>query len=304
MEEPYDLAPDDRADVSVRKILRRLFVTLRSNANGLTEDANTKCLHDLRVANRRTRSALSQIKGVLPVSVIEYFQPEFKWLGNVTGPCRDLDVFLNTLDGPRGESGDLGHLRNFLSEKRQREHILVCAALRTEKFQRLVDDWGRFLETAADEEIRPPLASSPIIEVAGPRILKAYRRMWNRGTGIDVDPPATLLHRLRIDGKKLRYLLEFFTELYSAATISRFIGELKKLQDILGDFNDTEVQLALIEEFRDQGSPSAETRTAASDLAEAITERHFQLRSEFAERFESFSSDESRQLYKRTFKVT
>ena len=108
MEEPYDLAPDDRADVSVRKILRSLFVTLRSNANGVAEDANTKCLHDLRVANRRTRSALSQIKGVLPVSVIEYFQPEFKWLGNVTGPCRDLDVFLNT-------AGDIRLLEKILT---------------------------------------------------------------------------------------------------------------------------------------------------------------------------------------------
>ena len=301
MEEPYDLAPDDRADVSVRKILRRLFVTLRSNANGLTEDANTKCLHDLRVANRRTRSALSQIKGVLPVSVIEYFQPEFKWLGNVTGPCRDLDVFLNTLDGPRGESGDLGHLRNFLSEKRQREHILVCAALRTEKFQRLVDDWGRFLETAADEEIRPRLASSPIIEVAGPRILKAYRRMWNRGTGIDVDPPATLLHRLRIDGKKLRYLLEFFIELYSMTTVSRFIGELKKLQDILGDLNDTRVQLALISEFKNQGIVSPEEFAASSLLAKMITQRQCELRVEFAEHFELFISEESRKLYERTF---
>ena len=308
MNQPYDLAPEDLADESVRKILRRLFGLLHSNVEGVLENDDVEFLHDFRVANRRTRTVLSQIRGVLPSSVMDTFPPEFKWLGDVTGPRRDLDVMLLEMDSIRNQSAidddALGPLRIFLKEKLRLEHDLVQAALQSKRFQRLIENWGRFLDTGGGEGVWPPLASSPIIELAGPRILRAYRRMWKRGAGIGIKPPATLLHRLRIDGKKLRYLLEFFTELYSAATISRFIEELKKLQDILGDFNDTEVQLALIEEFRDQGSPSAETRTAASDLAEAITERHFQLRSEFAERFESFSSDESRQLYKRTFKVT
>jgi len=125
--------------------------------------------------------------------------------------------------------------------------------------------------------------------------------MWNRGTGIDVDPPATLLHRLRIDGKKLRYLLEFFIELYSMTTVSRFIGELKKLQDILGDLNDTGVQLALISEFKNQGMVSPEVFAASSLLAEMITQRQCELRVEFAEHFELFISEESRKLYERTF---
>ncbi len=150
-------------------------------------------------------------------------------------------------------------------------------------------------------------------ERATARILPDHRTGWATNpqglpedlearTGIGIDPPATLLHRLRIDGKKLRYLLEFYSDLYPRSTVTRFIRELKQLQDILGDFNDTEVQLALIGEFNDQGSLSAETRAAASDLAEAISERQCWLRSEFAERFESFASDESRKLYKKTFR--
>jgi len=126
--------------------------------------------------------------------------------------------------------------------------------------------------------------------------------MWKRGAGIGIKPPATLLHRLRIDGKKLRYLLEFFTELYSAATISRFIGELKKLQDILGDFNDTGVQLALIGEFKDQDIASPEAFAASSLLAEMITQRQCELRVEFAEHFENFASEDNRKLYKKTFR--
>jgi len=368
MKRPYDLTASDPADESVRRILRHLCAPLQSNIDGVFEDADIEFLHDLRVSVRRTRTALSQTKGVLPSSAMDSFPPEFKWLGTVTGPCRDLDVFLLAMESFRLrlgiDDGALGPLRNFLREKRRLEHGLVRAALQSERFQRLVEDWGRFLETCAEEEIRPPLASTPIIEVAGPRILKAYRRMRKRGVGIDVDPPAALLHRLRIDGKRLRYLLEFFSDLFPRPTVTRFIRELKQLQDILGDFNDTGVQLALIREFTDLarishqlpaaasdaphpavfsrlgvldvpqvraprpsgrkphwaphvaalatepgeicglGTTSAETPAASSRLTEAIEERQRELRAEFSERFELFAGDESRKLYKKTFKTT
>jgi CHAD domain-containing protein len=307
VKQPYDLAPDDRADESVRKILRRLFAALRSNIDGVVEDTDIEFLHDLRVATRRTRTAVSQIKGVLPASAVESISPEFKWLGTVTGPCRDLDVFLIEVDWHRQRSGidggALAPLEDLQRKNRRREHGLVCAALQSERFQRLVECWGRFLDTDAEEEAEPPLASSPIIEVAGPRILKAYRRMRKRGTGSGAHSPATLLHRLRIDGKKLRYLLEFFSDLYPRTTVTRFIKELKQLQDILGDYNDTEVQLILIKEFSDHGTLSAEALAAARRLTEAITDRQRELRVGFAERFALFASDESRKLYKRTLKA-
>ena len=307
MKQPYDLAPDDHADQSVRKIFRRLFAALRSNVDGVVEDAGIEFLHDLRVANRRTRTVLSQTKGVLPASVLDTFQPEFKWLGDVTGTCRDLDVFLFAIDTcPQRlgfDDGAVAALRDFLRGERRLEHGLICDALHSDRFQDLVEYWGRFLETGGQEGTKPPLASSTIIEVAGPRIFKAYRRMRKRGAGIDVDPPAALLHRLRIDGKKLRYLLEFFSDLYPRSTVSRFIGELKKLQDILGEFNDAVVQLALIDEFADCGDVSAETLAAMHLLASSITERQRQLRAECSERFELFAGNESRKLYERTFKT-
>jgi len=300
-----DLAADDRADESARKILRRLFGALRSKVDGVVEDMDVEHLHDLRVANRRTRSALSQIKGVLPNAVLETHQPEFKWLGDVTGPCRDLDVFLIAIEDPlqRFAIDDvaLRPLKDFLGALRRTEHDLVRAALQSNRFRLLVEGWDRFLESPSEGKI-PRHASSPIIDVAGPQILKAYRRIRKRCSEDTVDPPPTLLHRLRIDGKKLRYLLEFFRELYPGATVPRFISELKQLQNILGDFNDTEVQLGLIQEFENHSVPSEVTRVATTNLTEAIANRQRQLRDEFSDRFELFASVESRKMYRMTFK--
>ena len=307
MQQSYCVTATDPADESVRRILRGLFGALRSNVEGVLENGDVKSLHDLRVATRRTRTALSQTGGVLPPSIMDIFPHEFKWLGDVTGPCRDLDVMLLELDGYRHrteiDDRTLGSLKNFLEEKRRLEYSRLHTALQSDRFQRLVEGWSRALENGAEEKSRTPFASPTTIDVAGRRILKAYRRMWQRGTQGGTDPPATLLHRLRIDGKKLRYLLEFFSALYPRATVARFVRELKQLQDILGDINDTGVQLVLIQEFVDHGTVSAETRAAARRLTQVIEERQSELRAEFAERFAHFASDNSRKLYRRTFKT-
>jgi CHAD domain-containing protein len=307
VKQPYDLAADGSADESVRTILRRLFDELLSNVDGVVDNTNVEFLHDLRVANRRTRSALSQIKGVLPTAVLETYQPEFKWLGDVTGPCRDLDVVLCAIEDhqqrSRTHDGALRPLKNYLGEKRRLEHGLVRDALRSDRFRLLVGGWSQFLETLRETEAAPPHAFSRIIDVAGPQILKSYRRIRKRGSEIDVDLPAAHLHRLRIEGKKLRYLLEFFIALYPRTIVLRFIRDLKQLQDILGDFNDTEVQLAIIREFQDDASSSAETLAATEQLVESITDRQGELRAEFSERFALLASEESRKLYKKTFKT-
>ena len=308
MKQTYELSVNDRADESVRMILRSLSCALQSKINGVLEDTDEEYLHDLRVSNRRTRTVLSQMKGVLPPDPIVEFSSNFEWLGIITGPLRDLDVHLLGIDSHRRLSGIDGNLFDtlcqFLEDARQSEHRSVCTALRSPRFQQFVDDWGRFLDSEGEGEVEPPLASAPIIEVAGPRILKAYKRIWKRGAGFTAEAPASLLHRIRIDGKKLRYLLEFFADLYPGLTASRFIKELKKLQDILGEFNDTQVQLGFIEDFVDQDPQRAESSNAVRRLRDIIADRQLELRSDFSERFALFASDESRKLYKKTFKTS
>lgn len=306
MKRAYVLNPNDRADVAVETILRHLFNTLEMNVGGVLEDEDIEHLHDLRVANRRTRTALSQIKDVLPSFVHEDFSPKFRWLGSATGPCRDLDVAISELDEyclhPGFEHDELEPIRGFLAHRRRAEHDYVRASLRSARFRQLVEDWRIFLVSTTRSVADQPSASVPILEVAGPRILKAAKRIRKRGAGISSDAPALLLHRLRIDGKKLRYLLEFFFDLYDPKTVSRLVNELKRFQDILGEFNDTEVQLALIREFHEEHSPTA-TTGATDRLGELISNRQCDLRAEFSQRFADFASEEGRKLYKKTFRA-
>jgi len=88
------LTPRMPAAVAMTTVLTALFDTLTANVNGTVRDIDTEFLHDLRVAVRRTRSALKLTGDVLPGDMAARFRPEFKWLGDLTTPTRDLDVYL------------------------------------------------------------------------------------------------------------------------------------------------------------------------------------------------------------------
>lgn len=310
MKRSYILAPEDRANKSLRQVFEFLLQALRANVSGVLEDSDPEYLHDLRVATRRTRTALTQIKGVFPLTVKETFAPEFRWLGVVTGPLRDLDVHLIAFPTYHRiadvQPDVLGALQTFLENARRSESGNVTTAIRSTRFQRLLEGWSGYLESDFSPEECLPNASAPIGDVAAPRIFKAYRRIRKRGAGAGSDAPAALLHRLRIDGKKLRYLLEFFADLFPRGTVEQFIAELKQLQDILGEFNDTEVRLSHIGQFEEQSRDSTTstrlTRTAISRLVEVTLERQLELRTEFVDRFTRFSSAKSHRMYKETFK--
>lgn len=293
-------------DSALRSILLQLFKTLSDNVDGVIEDVDIEFLHDLRVASRRTRSALSQLKGVLPKSKSNRFAAEFEWLGSVTGPCRDLDVNLLDMDRFRLEIGSeddtLEPLHRLLRRSRAAELRRVRRALRSARFNDLVSQWSEFLEEPGSD------SSDPIGEIADKRILKAYRRMLKRGSKLGDDPQPEALHRLRIDAKKLRYLLEFFSSLYPRKTLAKLVIELKKLQDVLGNFNDMEVQQTRLAQFADQlistGEARSDTVFAMGRLADAMRQRQEDHRRDFAECFAEFADEDSRQLYQQLFGET
>jgi CHAD domain-containing protein len=300
------LRPDEPSSAALRQILRLLLRTLRANVDGVLEDLDEEFLHDLRVATRRTRSALTQIPGVLPRSALKKFRPEFKWLGIVTGRCRDLDVFLLDMEAYRRQLGEsakeVDPILEPLKGARQRAHSSLCSSLRSRRFERLIEGWAQFLESPSEGGDDVPNDDRPISDLAGERILKAHRRVVKRGSKLVGDSPADALHRLRIDAKKLRYLLEFFACLYPEATIGRLVRELKRLQNNLGGFNDIEVQRSLLADFDRKllaaGDARAEALPAMGRLAAAMEQRQQEYRHALGDSFGSFSGDDSRRLYR------
>ena len=68
------------------------------NQEGVLGSRDPEFLHDFRVAVRRARSALTQVKGVFPAAEAEPAKVALSSMTRMTGPARDLDVFLEKLE--------------------------------------------------------------------------------------------------------------------------------------------------------------------------------------------------------------
>jgi CHAD domain-containing protein len=305
------LSREQRADSAAALILRRLLDVIEANLEGTIADTDTEFLHDVRVSIRRSRSVQRQLRRVFPPSELERFRAEFRWLQQVTGDSRDLDVYVLGFDQyramvPEEMRADLAPLLGVLSRRRLAARREMASAMRSERATTLYSQWAALLERLASlpEEGRPD-ATRPIAEVAAERIRKVYKRMVRMGRAIDDDSPPEDLHELRKLGKELRYLLELFaTPLFPSDVVKPMIKALKGLQDVLGRHQDREIQVATLRSLREEVAAlpgSAGALMAMGVLVERLHEDELEARGEFARRFATFASKEERAQVKETF---
>lgn len=301
------LDPRQRSDAAVKEICRRLLATLEANEEGTRLGLDSEFLHQLRVAARRTRSLLGQVKSVVPRSTVASCHADLKWLGRVTGPARDLDVSLIKLPRyrdlmPAAVWQDLRPLRDFLRHQQRREQAALAAALGSERYRTLITSWHEFVNRPPEvDDEQAPDAARPIRQVAAERIWRAYRRVRKKGRRIGEKSPDQDLHDLRIACKKLRYLMEFFRSLFPARPISRLIKELKQLQDCLGDFNDVSVQqeqlLRCAEQMLEQEIAPAPTFLAMGRIVALLEQEQRHERLRCSKRFATFIRRTNRQRF-------
>ena len=291
------------ASVAVARLLLRLLDTLELNVDGVLRDIDTEFLHDLRVAVRRTRSAIKLLGGVLPADLARQYGAEFKWLGDLTTPTRDLDVHLLGF-GAMAEQliaaspADLEPLRVFLARHRAREFRRLAAALRGPRFRAITDDWRKALLEIRDapaKRRREPTAAELALRTTG----HAFRRIAAHGARITPASAPESLHDLRKRAKELRYLLEFFAPLHDPVAYRKVVGDLKSLQDCLGDFQDSQVQREEIHALADamlaeRAAPAA-TLLAMGEIAAKLTVSQAEARADFGRRFARFAGPAGRE---------
>ena len=294
-----DLNPAMGAADAARFIHLTLLDTMVRNEDGTARNLDPEFLHDFRVAIRRTRSALGQLdKAVLPATIVAKAKEDFRWVGRQTNAMRDLDVYL--IDYPalqaRLHDSYKAHLepfRDHLAARSQKEARRVANMIRGRRYRQIRDDWRAYLTKGTLADPSAPDADTPVKALADRRLWKTYRRVMKDGKAIDDNSPAEALHNLRIHCKKLRYLLEFFQSLYPAKEIGGLIKSLKTFQNVLGDFQDAEIQSQAILGFgRDMAAEMAvpvETQMAMGMVAESILLRQQVARDAFGYRFDAFS---------------
>jgi len=306
------MRPELPATVAVARVLLGFLDELEAALAGTIADVDTEFLHDLRVAVRRSRSAVKLLADALPPRLVAWAAPQLKWLGDLTTPMRDLDVHLLGLPDAAarlrsGRPEDLEPLADHLGAIRVREQRALVRGLRSARFERFRSRWRAELEALAEAPTAPeepeaaaetpeeaPVGTGPLAAEFGlAHLARAHRRLVKPGSRITPDSPAQDLHDLRKRGKELRYLLEIFGPLLEGDLGRRLVKELKGLQDVLGRFQDSEVQreavVAMAEAMLAAGTAPVTTLLAMGEIAAGLHDDQLLAREEFAQRFERFA---------------
>jgi len=295
------------AGVLLTTALRDFLAVMRANLPGLLDDVDTEFLHDFRVAVRRTRATLKLGRPALPEVVRSRWEPAFKWLGDLTTPVRDVDVYLLGLPAMShwlvtADPTDLDPLAAHLRGRRMVTRRALVASLRSPRFRRLINQWNEELvglaDTPADGDWEPLSAG----QWADRSISQAYRRVAHGGAAIGPDSPAGDLHELRKRCKELRYALEVCAPVVARGPRKRATDDLKDLQDVLGCFQDCQVQRAAMRGFAEEmmaGGTSAGTMLAMGELIGRLDDEQDRARHKFGGAFARFAGSSSPEMMQR-----
>jgi CHAD domain-containing protein len=209
----------------------------------------------MRVAARRLRSMLSSFGPVLRREECKQLAGELKWLGDLLGRARDVEVLAAHLreslerTPPELVLGPVAaRVRVHFAPIEANARSVVLAALDSERYLALLEGLDRLL---AD----PPLtaeAGQPAAEVLPPAVRRARRRLGRRmrraaatSAGPDRD---TALHEARKAAKHARYTAEAVSPAFGKPA-RRFAKRVKVVQTVLGDHHDSVVARATLREL-------------------------------------------------------
>ena len=264
----------------VLALMRTQLQGVRAHDPGARLGKDPEELHQMRVATRRLRAVLRAAGPMFSPDPIDALREELAWLGRALGVRRDLDVMrdhlrgeLRTLDRADRAAG-LGLLRRLEKERaRAREHLL--AALDSPRYFALLD---RIEETIA----RPPVLDPDVslVDVAA----RAFKKLRKTVKMLPAEPADSELHVVRIKAKRARYSAELAGP-EAGHPAERFVGRVKKLQDILGEHQDAAVAEKWLREMATESS-GRRTGFVAGLLVERQRARRQAARAAFEECWE------------------
>lgn len=227
------------------RILEAVFAQWWANHDAAFDGRDDEGVHQLRVALRRLRSALTLFQPLLVEERRLWLAGEARWIMGVLGPARDLDVFtlemLPTIASSRPNDAALASLRSAGEEARTRAYGRVRDALGGKRYARFLLGLGQWVTSRGwygDADAAGHVELGHLVRTyAGGVLDQRARAVKKRGRdfeSLDVEQR----HEVRKSLKKLRYAAEFFRGVYPGKATKRYLDRLGTLQDAFGHMND------------------------------------------------------------------
>lgn len=252
------LSPDQSAAGALASMLESSLAHLAANVDLAASVNDPEAVHQLRVALRRIRTALSMAALASGSNEATMLADEAKWLASELGDARDLDVLATeTVPETARALPDAAPYDLLLSElepARRTAHERAVAALASPRASRFLLQLGLRARHGEWADVSDGKAlAEPAKAFAGRILTRLHRKALKRGhgfSGLDVEAR----HRVRIALKKLRYAGEpFLPMLGGSDRRGPYLAALSALQDDFGKAND----VARMKELLAQIGPDA-----------------------------------------------
>jgi triphosphatase len=245
------LRPEATAAQAFQTVARQALGEIARNGGLLRAAPSAEGVHQLRVATRRLRSALSTFAPLVRDERMETLKGELRWLAGACNDARDWDVLAagTALAAAALEPRPPGleRLMRAIEARQAQSAGPPAEAIASARFRKLLVELTAWIETGPwlADAARAELRATPARLFAADRLERQLKRVRRRAKAFAQADEAAR-HDLRIEGKKLRYATQSFASLYGEKAVARIGEPLKALQEELGAVNDAAVARRLI----------------------------------------------------------
>ena len=239
--------PEEDALEMAGTILRGRIAQIFELREAVIAAEDIEAVHDMRVATRRMRSALRDLrKFIAKTDSLLKLSSNLKTLAGILGEARDLDVAIAALR-EFAEAAPDSTVRTGITAMID-ERMLNRSAVQPRIVEAVSEvALVNLLASFNAVFLGPPHESRATFRAAGRR---AIRRALDEFLDLSeclYDPSETVrLHELRIAAKRLRYAIEFFGQCWGKR-LRTAAKDVAAMQGFLGDLHDADVWLAGLE---------------------------------------------------------
>jgi CHAD domain-containing protein len=257
---------------------------MAANLGGAIDGRHPRGVHDMRVASRRLRAALQVFGPWLDRDDAQRITRLIRRVTRALGAVREIDVMRVALAAAARRAqpvrafaieavdSRLASRRRRMRARMMKRFAKVDLDALDERLRRLTAELreadAKAAEAAADRNGDRATTAAETVEdlmrAVGPDVIATAHRLLDSAIPDEEGTAETreALHRVRIEAKKLRYVLEILTPSLSPAG-KKLVPRLRRLQDRIGDFHDDVVLDDMLAEARSREAARDRPRLAA-----------------------------------------
>jgi len=275
------------AEALLAGILANQLRRIEFNYDGAREGSDPERLHDLRVAIRRARFALRLFAPFVDSAKCHKIRESLAGLNSKSSEVRDLDISIGRLKilfiKHRMDTGIRNKIFRELLERHKQARHHMLKALTSSCYEETISSISGFIK-----ELKEKRSGSCKGENIGRIFNKLTRvhadKLSNWGNWSSKDLSSKDLHKMRIDFKRARYLMEFLSACNEAQkSVKKYETVFESLQDILGKHQDS---MTVIKNVREASEKAGLDDVDIKKIVKSEKKRAKKSRTEFESRWE------------------